>query len=307
MSRTPRYEVVFSATRYVSFERVTRNRIHRHSFFEPCIVISGTGEFEHRSEVYALEEGALFIADPGIYHEIRSLDAQDLKLYFLAFNLARNDAAKRPADEPWLDPQALARFALEHKTHVAGQSQLTPLFEHVARLSRRRGEEDDCPFYREASLLLVSQIVAALAEAPGVNPGRRRDEMLRRRVVEVIEERLHDLLRVPMVAAQCNMSERTLRRRWRDVSGRSMVDEVSRRRVERAKHLLLLAGMSISEVGYQVGIASPSNFARTFKNVTGLSPKAYRDRHLGGPALVGASGPPFRTEFLDGDTKEYRV
>jgi hypothetical protein len=112
MKPEPAFELTFSSTRFVSFERVTRNRVHRHSFYEPCIVISGTGEFEHGAEQYALREGDLFIADPGIYHEIRSLKTKDLQLYFLAFNATRILRVRRREErQPSIIRQILPAFA----------------------------------------------------------------------------------------------------------------------------------------------------------------------------------------------------
>lgn len=302
----PAYDVTFSATRYVSFERVTRNRVHRHSFFEPCIVISGAGEFEHGSEVHSLREGTLFLADPGVYHEIRSLRTRDLKLYFLGFNVTRNAAQSRFREHAWFDQPALASFVVNHRVHVSSQSRLIPLFEHTMKLSRQQTTEHTPRFYREASLLLISQIVAALAYSPASSDESRSDEVLSRRVAEVIEEGLHQPLRTSTVAAQCNMSERTLRRKWRLCTGRPLIDEVRRRRIERAKHLLLIADISVSEVGYQVGIESPAQFSRMFKTLAGMTPTAYRDKYLRGQGRIHLDGPPFRTEFLDGKTKEYR-
>ncbi len=304
MASLPTYHIAFSSTRYVSFERVTRNRIHRHSFFEPCIVISGKGEFEHASEVWALREGDLFIADPGIYHEIRSLNTRDLKLYFLAFNVTRAPETALPHEQAWLSRQTLDRFVLEHSVHLPSQSHLIPLFEHVMKLSRHDVSQQQSCFYREASLLLMNQIAAALTDSARLAEEDHRDHLLKNRVVEAIEQRLHAPLKIAKLARDCGMSERTLRRRWKNWGGRSLTEEINHRRIERASHLLLLPDISIAEVGYQVGIDNPGQFSRTFSLMKGLAPKAYRKKYMSRPPGV-LSGPPFRTEFLDGELKEY--
>ena len=108
MGLPPFYHAALSATRYVSFELVSRNRVHRHSFFEPCIVLSGKGEFEHGTAVFPLQEGDLFIADPGVYHEIRSLRTTDLGLYFLAFSLARASRTSRFGEQRGLRQETIA-------------------------------------------------------------------------------------------------------------------------------------------------------------------------------------------------------
>src|SRR5258707_15172923 len=95
----PLYHAALSAPRSVPFEQVPENRVARHSFFEPCIVLSGSGEFEHGSAVFSLREGDLFIANPGVYHEIRSLKTRDLGLYFLAFSIARASRTSRSGEQ----------------------------------------------------------------------------------------------------------------------------------------------------------------------------------------------------------------
>ncbi|MDE6311987.1 MAG: helix-turn-helix domain-containing protein, partial [Muribaculaceae bacterium] len=44
----------------------------------------------------------------------------------------------------------------------------------------------------------------------------------------------------------------------------------------------LVAGMSSSEVAYSLGFGYPQHFSRTFKNMTGESPKEYCERRLKG-------------------------
>jgi AraC-like DNA-binding protein len=305
MATTPSYRVAFSDTRAVSFERVVRNSVHRHSFFEPCIVKSGSGEFEYGGTVHPLREGDLFISDPGVYHEIRSLSTRDLTLCFLAFTVTRSTAPADPA-EPSVPSQAtLARFMVEHAIHLPGQSQLIPLFEHVTQLSRSQGDRPAAPFHREATLLLLGEIVAALADTGHLSDDERSERRLNDRVLQAIEQRLHEPFRIGTLARACGMSERTLRRRWAIVGERSLTGEINHRRIERASHLLLLPDVSVAEVGYQVGLGSPARFSRLFRSIKGLTPMAYRRRVLTRLPARSRGQPPFRTEFPNGEVREY--
>ena len=289
--RTP-HEVSFSPAHYVSFEHKTRNRLHRHAFFEPCIVISGSGEFEHDGAVYPLRPNDLFIADPGTFHEIRSLDTRDLRLYFFALGVA-----------PGLGGSALAAFLLRHRQHVADQAHLVPLFEHVLALGRI-GEVPQ-RHRHDASLLLLRQIVEALTESATASNAEHLDRALSRKVSDAIESGLDKPLRMAALAAQCHVSERTLRRRWAGLSRHSLTDEIARRRVERAAQLLLLPDVSVAEVGDQVGIESPAQFSRLFKGLIGESPTAYRRRHWRAQQATQHAALPYRSEFLDGGLREH--
>jgi AraC-like DNA-binding protein len=297
----PLYHAALSATRYVSFEHVTRNRVHRHSFFEPCIVVSGTGEFEHGPAIFSLREGDLFIANPGVYHEIRSLRTTDLGLYFLAFSTARASRTTRSGELRGLRQETLVEFLRSHSVHLPGQSHLIPLFEHAMNLSRNDVDEMQSPFYGDAAILLLNQVIAALTDSARLSEEDHGDSRLTNRVAEAIERRLHQPLQIATLARDCGMSERTLRRKWKNSIGSSLTDEINHRRIVRASHLLLLPDMSIAEVGYQVGIESPSQFSRMFRDVKGLTPKDYRRKFLGQLPKLLSGGPQFGTEFLGAD------
>ena len=299
----PLYHAALSATRYVSFEQVTRNRIHRHAFFEPCIVVSGSGEFEHGSAVFPLREGDLFIADPGVYHEIRSLRSMDLGLYFLAFSIARASRISRSAEQRGLRQEAIAEFIGCHNLHLPGQSHLISLFEHAMKLSRNDVGRTQSAFYADAAMLLLNQVIAALTESARLSAEDHGNHQLTNRVAESIERRLHQPLPIATLAKDCGMSERTLRRKWKNSGGSSLTNEINRRRMVRAGHLLLLPDISIAEVGYQVGLESPAQFSRMFRSVKGLTPKEYRRRFLGRLPELSSGGPPSGTEFLDGDPR----
>ncbi|MEM8685530.1 MAG: AraC family transcriptional regulator [Pseudomonadota bacterium] len=292
----------YSQTRYVSFESVVRNRLHRHSFYEPCIVISGSGEFEHGSRVFALSKGDLFIADRGVYHEIRSVESKDLRLYFLSFHIVKHRGAKTGHGQSSLSRRSVADFLLNHRLHLPGQSHLIPLFEHVTQLVRRDAGYRQDKYYHDASLLLIRQVISALATSALMSEEAYSDHLQKSKVEELIENRLHQALRVTDLASECAMSERTLRRKWRAWSSRTLPEEINRRRMQRACQLLLLPDIAVADVGYQVGIASPAQFSRQFKEAKGITPGAYRRRFLDEPPSGRLGDDPALTEYLDGDT-----
>lgn len=305
MTEHPFYHVAYSMTRYVSFEKVSRNRVHRHSFYEPCIVISGSGEFEHDSKIHLLQEGDLFIANPDTYHEIRSLRSRDLTLYFLCFYITRHSTESRVSRQTQLNQSHLTNFPLNHHIHLPSQSHLIPLFEHAMKLMRQDSKYPKNKFYHEASLLLISQILAALTNMASSSEAEYSEHLYRNRIVEFIEQRLHEPIRIGDLAQACGMSERNLRRKWNCWSAHTLTDEIQLRRIERACQLLLLPDISIADVGYQVGIGDPAQFSRLFKKMKDCSPRAFRHRHLDNIPGVVPQHRPFQTEYLEGGTKEH--
>lgn len=80
------------------------------------------------------------------------------------------------------------------------------------------------------------------------------------------------------VAQVVNTSATYFSKRFKEVAGMTFVDYLGRVRVEKAKALLRNPSLRISTVALEVGFQSLSQFNRTFRKVTGRSPKEFRAR-----------------------------
>lgn len=81
------------------------------------------------------------------------------------------------------------------------------------------------------------------------------------------------------IAGHVHQSLRTFQRRLKDegYTFRQLVEEI---RQDLAVSYLKEAGKSIGEVTYLLGYTEPTNFTRSFKRWTGLSPLEYRQAHV---------------------------
>ena len=298
MAPDPAFQVTHSRVRRVSFESVARNRIHRHSYFEPCIVISGTGEFLHGPEQFPLGPGDLFLADPGQFHEIRSLESRDLCLYFVAFQIVPGGPDQNRGTGILISQSLTSSFLARHRNHLSGQSDAIPLFQYLFEMTTRDDGLELSPHYRDASLLLLRHLMSALSSSAELSADDYSDGQRKARVQAEIEKRLHQPFRVRELARACGMSERTLRRRWQTWSGWSLPEEINRRRIERACQLLMLPDLAIAEIGYQVGFSSPARFSRQFRSLKGVSARDYRKRLVAGAANAMSGSNEHMTEFL---------
>jgi LacI family transcriptional regulator len=78
------------------------------------------------------------------------------------------------------------------------------------------------------------------------------------------------------VVLALSMARRRLERRFRGCLGRTILDEIQRVRVERAKHLLAETDLPIPVVANRSGFSTPQRLAAVFRRATGQSPTAYR-------------------------------
>ncbi|MGW0735282.1 helix-turn-helix transcriptional regulator [Streptomyces sp. NPDC002851] len=89
------------------------------------------------------------------------------------------------------------------------------------------------------------------------------------------------------VAARAGYSRFHFVRAFKAVYGETPGHYLSHRRIERAEELLRSADLSVTEICGLVGFSSLGTFSTRFKRQTGLTPKQYRDKHVGrGAALI---------------------
>lgn len=88
---------------------------------------------------------------------------------------------------------------------------------------------------------------------------------------------------IPAIAKMFAMSERTFRREFSRIVGCSPKKYISEQRIKKAKQLLSRGDLPISEICTALGFFDTSYFIKVFKEHTGTTPAAYRNksaRHL---------------------------
>src|SRR4051812_12005670 len=115
-----RHRIEIRSGAWCTFEIQDTNHPHLHrDFSELCIVVEGRGTFSHGAERHALAAGSVFIADPGVLHEIRS-PTRDL---LLAYFTVRIDRARVAVGRRYED-RVVDRFLAGHRICVDAQDHL---------------------------------------------------------------------------------------------------------------------------------------------------------------------------------------
>lgn len=79
-------------------------------------------------------------------------------------------------------------------------------------------------------------------------------------------------------ARELGMSRRTFERRFKAATGDSPLQYLQRMRVEAAKRILETENLNFDEIAYAVGYEDRSFFSKVFTHISGLTPKAYRQK-----------------------------
>ncbi|HEY6533129.1 MAG TPA: helix-turn-helix domain-containing protein [Acidimicrobiales bacterium] len=89
-------------------------------------------------------------------------------------------------------------------------------------------------------------------------------------------DHLDEDLTLPLLAAKAHTSTRTLSRRFEAQTGRSALQWIAERRVDRARALLEENDLSVTEIAFACGFGSLGAFRRQFVRYTGTTPRDYR-------------------------------
>jgi len=102
------------------------------------------------------------------------------------------------------------------------------------------------------------------------------DDPLVARALRFIAEHGHEPIKVSDVAAATPTTRRSLERRFQKAMRRSIAEEITRLRLERAKRRLVEADEPLKKVGAASGFSNPNHFYRAFVRLEGISPREYR-------------------------------
>jgi AraC-like DNA-binding protein/ligand-binding sensor protein len=91
-----------------------------------------------------------------------------------------------------------------------------------------------------------------------------------------IHDHFGDELSLAAVARSVNMSASYFSEKFKEATGLNFVEYVSRTRIEKARNLLQNPNLRVSEIAFDVGFQSLSQFNRAFKSITGQAPSKYR-------------------------------
>ena len=95
-------------------------------------------------------------------------------------------------------------------------------------------------------------------------------------VYKYVQQNFKDNISLGTIADISNLTPQSFCRLFKKRTGKSFVEYLNEVRIAAACKYLLDTDWSISEIGYNCGYKTVSNFNKLFKSITGSSPKAYR-------------------------------
>ncbi|MFD3445860.1 helix-turn-helix domain-containing protein [Microbacteriaceae bacterium 4G12] len=97
-------------------------------------------------------------------------------------------------------------------------------------------------------------------------------------VLEYVDKHLEDKITVEEACSLLGLSYHYFIKYFKKVIGLSFIDYVNYKRIKKAECLLMTSDLSITNVGYEVGISNMAQFYKLFKRYNQCSPKEFKQR-----------------------------
>jgi AraC family transcriptional regulator len=241
-----------------------------------CIV-AGAGEFHEREIGGAwlprhLQRGDIFITRSRTPYEVRCESPVGNELDFILIHLAVDQylAAVEAAYPGRAEQVEVVDFF--------GQDEaLAALCYTCAEMLAARTPGDSKRVAGLAQLLaafLAEKYMDAAPEKRDVYRGLPIWQL--RRVEDHVRDQLHDEISVETMAGLVDLSPFHFSRVFKQATGMSPLQFVTRERITRAQQLIRETSRSLIEVALEVGYTSPSHFAQVFRRVVGVTPTDFR-------------------------------
>jgi two-component system response regulator YesN len=107
-------------------------------------------------------------------------------------------------------------------------------------------------------------------------------------VINYIDANFDKSVTIDEVAKVSHLSASRLAHVFKAQMGITIIDYLTRVRIERAKELLLGTEQRCTEICFQIGYKNQSYFTRTFKDVVGVPPRVFRARNKRGKKISRA-------------------
>lgn len=122
-----------------------------------------------------------------------------------------------------------------------------------------------------------SAIIHFTEELHGVS--NQATTALVRCILQYINLKIYDNIKVSELAKQFYLSESSLRNKFKEEIGLSITEYVNQRKIEESK-IMILSGLPVGEIARRLSFYDLSHYYRTFKKYTGMTPQQFRDANV---------------------------
>lgn len=250
------------------------NPVHKHSFFEVCYIIDGSGSYVDNGLLFELKPGTLFCSRPEVWHQIRS--ESGMYLIYVAFEFIEAESGQRSA--------AVFRNMLQAINYITQVGEDEPVIMVWKALLHQAGNFNngltDTVSALGYALLCSFPQVFNVKKIGQLDQRGRLTRISSSRVLNQAQMFIRDNLSQPLLlddlAAMVHVSRRHLSRLFSEQTGQTYIHYVKQERLRQSEYMLKTTNCPIKEIAELNGFGSVHYFTNVFTAEMGMSPGQYR-------------------------------
>jgi len=245
---------------------------HTHTWFEANYIVYGSMITFMQNQSFNVTEGDIFVVSPGVEHSHKYSTENPHKGLCIRWQLRENNQLEEPVGESMF---MLLNSLRDWRIGVVRNSYL------VNNLFIRIIEDAEQNFSSLSIKLSLSKIIATLAEINLPLTSKQKDRVMESdSLVKKIEIYLNDVIfediEVNTLAAAMHMSYGHLARKYKKLTGKTIISRLCEIRLEKSTMLLQNSDYYIKEIAEKVGFSNQYYFSKMFKEAYSISPSEYR-------------------------------
>lgn len=227
------------------------------------LCLEGDGHLETQAGQQQILAGDAFLFRPGEWHRHRPNPATGWVNLWIHFN------GNLPLE--WLRDEA---FQLNgNRPKITDKELFQSQFERLVETIETNPQLNSAAISWQA-IGLLSHFVVDVRVAD--QAAGRKLGGIARRASEFIMNHTHTTIGVAEVAAHVGCGRRTLEARFKEYTGRTVLEEIQQCRVARAKSLLMETDIPLKQIVHRAGFQSREHMRLVFKKLLGVTPGSIR-------------------------------
>lgn len=257
--------------------------LHEHDFHELVIVFDGEGTHYTFNEKYHISQGDVFLIKSGSKHAYGNTN--NLKIINLLYlpkqlNLSLYDLSNSPGYHAFfeVEPAMRKQHGFKSRLHLS-----IGKLEYIKKLMNSIDKELNSgkPDALFVAVSYFMQIIAFIARSyTKTEIPEQMNILYLSEVISYIEKNYQHNITISKLAQRASMSQITLYRMFKKAFNMSPVNYVISVRIARAQEMLNNSKLNISEIARETGFSDSNYFSRSFKKLTGVSPRLFRKQQF---------------------------
>ena len=250
--------------------------LHWHSEFEISFVISGCADYIIGDDKFTSSEGDIIISTPNVLHSVYPHGGQEqvYETFLFSQEMLGASAGDRLSMD-FLLPIVSGELCVNPqitKDHIY-YSELRMAIENI--VSAAIGDNAKLDLLIKSELLRIFWLLDEAGNITGKNSKKSVMSEAIRPAIEYMNLHFADDISIKTLAKEAGLSESYFMQKFREAAGISAIEYLNQIRIKAVCGQLISTKKSTAEIAFDNGFRNISNFNRTFKRVTGVTPREY--------------------------------